>query len=307
MNTEALIQKLNTPTGVIDAILDTDAYNEIDDQFALAYMLLSPERINVKGICAAPFYNSLSTGPLDGMIKSYDEILKILTLMKREDMKKFVFKGSDKYLPDEKTPVVSDAAQFIATQAREHTPEKPLYVVAIGAITNVASAILMDKDAMVNNTVIVWLGGHSKDWVNTGEFNMKQDIAAARVVMLSGAPFVQLPCMGVVSELRTTEWELKNWLDGQNDVATYLYENTRNAVKHRWHMAWSRVIWDVSAVAWLLNDNDRFMNSYVIPTLIPQYDFRYSTDPRNHPMRYVYAIRRDDIFTDLFTKLINCK
>jgi len=307
MNTEMLVKKLNPPTGIIDAILDTDTYNEIDDQFALAYMLLSPERINVKGICAAPFHNSLSTSPLDGMNKSYDEIMKVLTLMKREDVKNYVFKGSDKYLPDEKTPVVSDAAQFIVEQAREHTPEKPLYVVAIGAITNVASAILMDRDAMVNNTVIVWLGGHSKDWVNTGEFNMKQDIAAARVVMLSGAPFVQLPCMGVVSELRTTEWELKNWLDGQNDVATYLYENTKNAVKHRWHMAWSRVIWDVSAVAWLLNDNDRFMNSYVIPALIPQYDFRYSTDPRNHPMRYVYAIRRDDIFTDLFTKIRNCK
>jgi len=307
MNTDALMKKLNTPTGVIDAILDTDAYNEIDDQFALAYMLLSPERINVKGICAAPFYNSMSNGPLDGMIKSYDEILKILTLMKKEDMKNHVFKGSDKYLPDEKTPVMSDAAQFIATQAREHTPDNPLYVVAIGAITNVASAILIDKDAMVNNTVIVWLGGHSKDWVDTKEFNMYQDIAAARVVMLSGAPFVQLPCMGVVSELRTTEWELKNWLDGQNDLATYLYQNTRNAVKHRWNMAWSRVIWDVSAVAWLLNDNDRFMKSYLIPTIVAQYDGKYSFDPRNHPMRYVYTVRRDEIFTDLFTKIRNCK
>ena len=59
MKTEALIKKLNTPTGVIDAILDTDAYNEIDDQFALAYMLLSPERINVKGICRRPKFDGI--------------------------------------------------------------------------------------------------------------------------------------------------------------------------------------------------------------------------------------------------------
>ena len=132
---------------------------------------------------------------------------------------------------------------------------------------------------------------------------MYQDIAAARVVMLSGAPFVQLPCMGVVSELRTTEWELKNWLDGQNDVATYLYENTRNAVKHRWHMAWSRVIWDVSAVAWLLNDADKFMESRIIPMPIPTYDNFYAKDYNGHPMRYVYNIKRDALMTDLFRKL----
>ena len=28
--------RLRRPTGKVDAILDTDAYNEIDDQFALA-------------------------------------------------------------------------------------------------------------------------------------------------------------------------------------------------------------------------------------------------------------------------------
>ena len=77
MNTENLIKKLSTPNAVVDAILDTDAYNEIDDQFAIAYMLLSPERINVKGITAAPFFNSLSDSPEDGMNNSYDEILKI--------------------------------------------------------------------------------------------------------------------------------------------------------------------------------------------------------------------------------------
>jgi inosine-uridine nucleoside N-ribohydrolase len=165
----------------------------------------------------------------------------------------------------------------------------------------------MDRETMVNNAVVVWLGGHSKDWVDTKEFNMKQDIAAARVVMLSGCAFVQLPCSGVVKELRTTEWELKYWLDGQNDLGTYLYNNTRNAVKHRWHMAWSRVIWDISAVAWLLNDNNRMMQSYLIPAPIPEYDGKYSFDPRNHPIRYVYNVSRDDIFTDLFTKIRNYK
>ncbi len=39
-------------------VLDTDAYNEIDDQFALAHILLSPDRVQLEAIYAAPFHNS---------------------------------------------------------------------------------------------------------------------------------------------------------------------------------------------------------------------------------------------------------
>ena len=50
MTTEQYLKNLDVPSGIIDAVLDTDTYNEIDDQFALSYMMLSPERINVKDI-----------------------------------------------------------------------------------------------------------------------------------------------------------------------------------------------------------------------------------------------------------------
>jgi len=181
-------------------------------------------------------------------------------------------------------------------------------VVAIGAITNVASAILLDRDAMVNNTVIVWLGGHAKDYPHTREFNMYQDVAAARIVFGCSAPLVQLPCRGVVSHLITTDPELTYWIKDTSELANFLYERTVfEANKYAKGRVWNRCIWDVSAVAWLLNDNDRFMKSYTIPALIPQYDNTYATDPRRHPMRYVYELNRDAIFNDLFTKLRNFK
>ena len=308
MTHSELLNKLNVPTGIVDVILDTDAYNEVDDQYAIAYMFLSPERINVLGLCAAPFYNKLSSSPEDGMNKSYDEILHLLTLMGKTDFHKNVYRGSCTYLPDEKTPVVTDAAKYIVSEAEKHSPENPLYVVAIGAITNVASAILMNPEAMVNNTVLVWLGGHAKDFPHTREFNMYQDVAAARVVFGCGAPLVQLPCRGVVSALTTTGPELNAWIKGANPLSDYLLEHTtKTAESYAKGKAWSRCIWDVSAIAWLLNDKNKFMDSYKIPALIPQYDNTYSTDPTRHPIRYVYHVYRDAIFTDLFTKLRNFK
>ena len=38
--------------------------------------------------------------------------------------------------------------------------DEPLYVVAIGAITNVASALLTEP-ALAGKIVVVWLGGHA--------------------------------------------------------------------------------------------------------------------------------------------------
>ena len=298
-----LIRIPNVPTGMTDVILDTDAFNEIDDQFAIAYMIKSSEKLNVKGICAAPFFNSNSDSPKDGMEKSYDEIKKLLNLMDKGDRIQNVFKGSDRYLTDEKTPVESDAARFIADLASEYSADRPLYIVSIGAITNVASAILMNPE-IVDKTVVVWLGGHSLEYHDTEEFNMMQDIAAARVVFGCGVPLVQLPCMGVVDTFRISKYELEFWFKGKNKISDYLAENTISAAeKYASGKPWSRVIWDVTAVAWLLNDNDRFMQSRIIKKHMPNYDYKYDIESDDGFMRYVYSIKRDALMEDLINKL----
>ncbi len=48
-------QMLALPTGPVRAVFDTDAKNEIDDQFALTWALLSPDKITVEASFAAPF------------------------------------------------------------------------------------------------------------------------------------------------------------------------------------------------------------------------------------------------------------
>lgn len=295
------IKNLEVPSGRIDAVLDTDAYNEVDDQFAIAYMLKSADKINTRAIYAAPFFNPKSKGPADGMEKSYDEILKLLEF---GGMEADVYKGSTSYLPDEKTPVISDAANHLAKLADNYSPENPLYIVAIGAITNVASAILINPK-VAQNCVVVWLGGHAQHYAHTREFNMMQDVAAARVVMGSKVPFVQLPCGGVVTEFRISRPELEYWLCGKNKLADYLAKNAiEEAESYASGKPWTRVIWDVTAVAWLLNDGNRFMKSRLVSTTMPSYDNLYSQRPDAHLMRYVYQIERDALMEDLINKLI---
>ena len=303
MTYEQLLKNLQVPSGPIDVVLDTDTYNEIDDQFALSYLLRSGEKLTVKALCAAPFFNDNSTSPEDGMERSYREIFNLLHLAEREDLNPIVYEGSRTYLPDERTPVDSPAARELVRLAKDYSPEKPLYVVAIGAITNVASALLMDP-AIQDNIVIVWLGGHALEWPETGEFNMMQDVAAARVVFGCGVPVVQLPCMGVVDHFYATGPELRHWLGGKNALCDYLVAHTEEAANaYAAGKVWSRVIWDVTAVGWLLNDGNRLMEGRIIPAPLPQYDNHYSIDFRRHPSCYVWCIHRDALMQDLVEKL----
>jgi len=300
LTTEQRLQMLECPKGPIDMVLDTDAYNEIDDQFAISYALFSNEKISLKALYAAPFFNSLSTGPKDGMERSYDEILKLLKLAGKEVP---VFRGSEAYLPNEETPVESASARDLAARAKQYSPEKPLYVVAIGAITNVASALLMDP-SIADNIVVVWLGGHALQWHDNREFNIRQDVPAARVVFASGAPLVMLPCMGVVSAFYTSGPELEYWLRGKNSLCNYLIDHTAEAANsYAAGRVWTRVIWDVTAVAWLLNDDNRFMLSELIPTPVPELDHYWGKDCRRPLCRYVYHIQRDALMNDLFQTL----
>jgi len=301
MMDDTLIKRLMKPKNPVDVVLDTDTFNEIDDQFALAYLVKKSKQLNLKAINAAPFLNEKSGSPGDGMEKSYNEIHKILSLMKRDDLKPVVFRGSDRYLPSETEPVISEAAKNLVDLASGYSPDNQLYVVAIGAITNIASALLMLPD-IKDRIAVVWLGGHAHDWHDNTEFNLSQDVAAARVIFGCGVPVVQLPCMGVVSAFTTSGPELEYWLRGKNELCDYLVSyTTEQALKDGGLSTWTRVIWDVTAVAWLLEYE--FMLDRLEPSPIPEYDHHYAFCKTRHLIRYVYYIKRDALFKDLFETL----
>jgi len=302
MTNEALLSRLNKPAGQIDVVLDTDAFNEVDDQFALSYLIRSPEKINLLAVYSAPFMNEKVASPKEGMERSFDEILNIATLCGREDLKSLTYRGSERFLPDEHTPVLSDAAQNLAERAMSQPEGRPLYVLAIGAITNVASALLMNPQ-IAEKIVLVWLGGHAHHWDDTREFNLFQDVASARVVFDSGVPMVQVPCMGVVTHLTTTGPELKHCMAGKNELCDYLY----NIVVHEAEVRegrtfWSRTLWDVAAAAWLLEEG--FTQDKLVHSPVVSYDGLYAfTDTRRHLIKYVTHVNRDAILKDLFEKL----
>ena len=143
----------------------------------MIYAYLSAEKFNIEAIYAAPFHNSRSSGPEDGMEKSFQEILKVNSLVRKTENNP-VYRGSRGFLLDYKNPIQSEAAVDLVKRALASPIEEPLYVVSIGAITNIASAILMEP-SIIAKIVVIWLGGHALEWPNIAEFNLKQDILAS--------------------------------------------------------------------------------------------------------------------------------
>jgi purine nucleosidase len=280
----------------VTMVLDTDTFNEIDDQFALVYALLSPE-LRVEAVYAAPFHNSRSSGPGDGMEKSHEEIVRILKTMGLGH-EGFAFRGSTDYLRQASEPHRSPAALDLVGRAQKHSSEDPLYVVAVGAITNVASAILIDPE-ITRKIVVVWLGGNGHDWRNQREFNFQQDLLASRLVFDSGVPLVQLPCTPVVTHFATTVPEMERYLAGQGETAEYLLKIFKEYRKD--HFGWSKVLWDMTAVAWLVNP--QWLPSNLVHTPIVTDQYTFSFDRSRHFMRAVYHLDRDGIFRDFFRKV----
>lgn len=281
-------------------ILDTDAYNEVDDQFCIAYCMKATEKIDLLSINSAPFLNQRSTSPADGMEKSYNEIFKVMKLVDPTASIP-VYRGSERFLADEKTPVESEAANNIINTVMNS--EDPVIIVAIGAITNVASAIIKCPE-LAKKTAVIWLGGNALHYWHNQEFNFRQDVAAARVVFNSGIPLLQVPCAGVCTEFRTSVPELKYYLSGANALCDYLVSNVEeecaDAAK-RGNKAPSRIIWDVTAAAALICPKG--CQAVSIPRPLISSDGLYSTDLSRTHYLYVRSLDRDCIYGDLFEKL----
>ncbi len=351
------LQRLAEPRGRVRVVIDTDAANEIDDQFALAWALLSPAQLEVVAVYAAPFSfehrrqemqrarsaraNPAQASPADlellqqhagrlahferqqwpletaslpvfnppgvGMERSHAEILNVFSLLGLPAQGK-VFRGSTGYLANAQTSRHSDAVDHLIQTARASSAQDPLYVVAIGCVTNISSALLLAPE-IAEKIVVVWTAGYPSHAPHTNfAFNLEQDLAASQVLFDSGVPLVYLPGFHVGAQLRLSLAEVERYVQSQGAIGQYLHHLfTHNPLwdflgadgsqPHSW------VIWDLINFAWLINPH--WVTTHLVPTPVLGDDRRWQHRAGRPPMREAYALARDAIFNDLFTKLGN--
>jgi purine nucleosidase len=315
-------RRLNAP---IRIVIDTDAANEIDDQFALAWALQRPDLLKVEAIYAAPFsfahrksvltaapiFASADAAPFCspkiGMERSLVEIENVLSLLALPTPPK-VLAGSPLYLETKNTPIKSDAAQHLVALARTiEEGDEPLYVVALGCLTNISSALLMAPD-IADKMVVIWTSGYPSHAPHINRaFNLEQDLWASQILFESKVPVLYQPGYQVGAQLRLSLVEMQRYVNQRSEIGSYLHHLfTHNPL---WPILgingtepYSWVIWDIICIAWLIEPD--WVPSQIVQSPILNDALQWQPSQKPRPMREAYAVQRDAIFASLFEDLI---
>ena len=138
-------QMLTPPVLPASVVIDTDAYNEIDDQFAIVHALLTPT-LTVEAIYAAPFHNQrrATSGPADGMEQSLREVERVLDHLAASTPAAFegpVLPGSPAFLESRDRPIESAAVEDLINRA---LADRPGELAKVGAALSAARADVRD-------------------------------------------------------------------------------------------------------------------------------------------------------------------
>ncbi len=284
----------------LDLVIDTDAYNEIDDQFAVIWALLTPDRFRVRALHAAPFDNNRVASFGEGMERSYDELLRILGLLQLEPGS-HVHRGATTRFSDASMDQPNPSVDHLIKLAAGYSSDHPLMVVAVGAITNVAEALRRRPD-LAERIVLLWLGGHPSHWPHNHEFNLNGDKAAVRYIMDSSLRMGWFPCALVAEALKTTLPEMERYVAGRGALGDYLFEIFRDYDHHDLTvMGASKTIWDLAPLGWLIDPGSTQVQHGPRPRLGA--NGGWQPNPEGAEIMEATQLRRDAVFRDLFTKL----
>lgn len=279
-------------------IVDTDAKNEADDQFAVVHALLSPT-LDVRGLIAAHFGDHRSA---QSMADSRDE-LDLLVQLTGLTGQVTVANGAAKPIPDETTPQDSAGARLIIEESKLAAPDDRLFVAFLGPLTDMASAILLDPAIVDRDIVVIWIGGVGYGGVETYpgvEFNLGNDIAAANVVFDSGITVWQVPST-VYSQVSVGYAELEERIGGTSGLADYLIRQMVewNATYHPEPIE-SRSLGDSPAISLMLYP--RGGQFRIVPA--PRFGQEGHYLPGSgHPIRVVEAVDVRFLIEDMFAKI----
>ncbi len=341
-------QRLAPPTGNVRLLIDTDTANEIDDQFALAWALLSPEKMTVEAVTAEPFSfahhrtqlvaaeQAIEKGdkhqehlvgafrgwinrlhaqgrraadlefidPAKGMELSYREILTVYDKLGIDSSGK-VFRGADRYMEAADTPVHSHAVDTIIDLAKSGS--SPLYIAALGCVTNIASALVVAPE-IAENIVVIWTSAYPSNapHCNRPSLNLVQDVIASRIIFDSGVPHIYLPGYHVGAQLKISQPEMAQFVKGRGAIGDYLWHlYTHNPLHHMFALedtarrTW--VIWDIINIAWLINP--AWVPTFITTSPVLDGELNWKQDASRHSMREAHDVQRDEIFIDFYNKL----
>lgn len=284
----------------IRLIINTDAKNEADDQYAIVHALLT-QKFRIKGIIAAHFGEQRTK---NSMNESYSEIERVIELMGTNENIP-VLHGAPHAIRNEDTPIQSDGCDLIIKEALRDDP-RPLFCIFLGPLTDIASALKMCP-GIANKLTVIWIGGGA--WPEGGaEFNLQNDVIAANIVYKSNIELWQIP-RNVYNMIKVSLSELQVRVKPYGSIGNYLFTqmvefNDRFAGNTGWPLGESWVLGDSAVIGVLLDQHEYCFSVYDAPII--DKNMNYMHDPNSRKIRCYNSIDVRFILEDFYSKLQIC-
>ncbi|MBI3476792.1 MAG: nucleoside hydrolase [Acidobacteria bacterium] len=282
----------------VSAILSTDVGNEVDDQWAIAYLLVNPE-FDVLGIVSAQAPTVSPPAAHTTYLALLDEVENRLKMTSHPPL----FEGASLPLVDAKTPRLNAGVDFMVQASKSFSKERRLTVFTIGAATDVASAILKDP-SIVDRIVVVAMGFNS--WPKGGEeFNVSNDVSAWQVILRSDVPVVVGSGDVCRAHLGLTLDQARDLIGKEGPVGQWLwdeylawyYRHVKPMRKDDFSKPW--FIWDIITMAYSLGMTSQEI--YPRPTLRDDEEFEHLQTGKT--ITWITSVDEKRLWADFVVKL----
>ncbi|MEM9919138.1 MAG: nucleoside hydrolase [Bacteroidota bacterium] len=230
-------------------ILDADTGNEVDDPYAIVRALIEPS-LEVVALNATQWQASHWTVE-HSMEESYRLNQLILGYLKMADKVKSYRGGVNRLYDWGDIAQYSAAAYHIIQQAKQMPDEQKIPIVTLGALTNVASALLIEP-SIAPRIKVYWLGttyDFDKNILKRQDFNCVMDVQALDVMLQSDVEMHIIP-VSVANQMTFDYAETAKRLKGQHPILDFLVQRWDNHLDGGRH---ERTIWDLAIVQALIH------------------------------------------------------
>ncbi|MGP5078761.1 nucleoside hydrolase [Brachybacterium alimentarium] len=298
-------------------IIDNDFAGDPDDLYQLVHHLLSPT-VDIRAVVGSRLRDG---DPFDPGPDSASHAVAILhDMFARMGLKstELIAQGSNHPLASRTEPRPSAAVDAIIAEAMRNDVDAPLFYVAGGGLTDLASAVLTEP-RIAERMTVVWIGGNEHTGLATPppdampiEYNLVIDLLAGQAVFNDSELTVWQVPRDVYRQCLVSDAELRLRIAATGDLGRHLYEETiavtELAATQGQGPAETYALGDsplvlLTALQSLFEADSSSSRHQIMPTPAIEDDGSYTARPDARPMRVFTQVDTRLMFEDMFLKL----
>ncbi len=215
--------------------IDNDFSGDPDDLFQLVHHLLSPS-VDIRLVVASHLRADDPFDPSGRSAENAALVVRDVFARMGLDADDVIVTGSNEALADRRSPRASAAVDAIIAEALRDDP-RPLFYVAGGGLTDLASAWLVEP-RIAERMTVVWIGGAEHEGLAVPppnamptEYNLLIDVVAGQVVFGdSSLTLWQVP-RDVYRQCLVSDAELRLRVAAVGPLGRYLYDEVAHVIE----------------------------------------------------------------------------